>query len=32
MRTVPAQLTASAGQVQYVEPQEDHNFLWSLSP
>jgi len=26
MRTVPAQLTVSAGQVQYVEPQEDHNF------
>ena len=31
MRTVPAQLTASAGQVQYVEPQEDHNFLCTLS-
>jgi hypothetical protein len=24
--------TASAEQVQYVEPQEDHTFLWPLSP
>jgi len=32
MRTVPAQLPASAGQVQYVEPHEDHNFLWQLPP
>jgi hypothetical protein len=23
---------ASAEQVQYVEPQEDHAFLWPLSP
>jgi len=22
----------SAGQVQYVEPQEEHTFLWPLSP